>query len=37
MDQLTTKGIYKMKNKIKESMVKYELMTPQVDKIFKII
>lgn len=37
MDQLTTKGVYKMKNKIKESMVKYELMTPQVDKIFKII
>ena len=33
IDNLTTD----MKNKIKESMVKYELMTPQVDKIFKII
>lgn len=37
MENLSSSIAWKMKDRLRESMVKYELMTPQIDKIFKII
>lgn len=37
MEQLTKDGMWKMKDRLKESMAVYEVMTPEVDKIYKLV